>query len=507
MSANILDRFALMVAPRYGLTRLRARAAADHLLRHYEAAQGGRRTQGWTRNSFDANAVNRYALQVLRDNARDLVRNNPWAKAAQRVIANNVVGWGIVAKPRKDTAGTRALKQGAAAWKRWAESTDCDTAGRHDFYGLQRIVMKCLAEAGEVIVRRYWKTAEEANGGIPLSIQVLEPDYLDPFHDAYELKGAVGYALQGIEFDLRGKRLAYWLWKNHPGAQYILQRSSLIPERVPAEEVLHIYRMDRPGQIRGVSWYAPCILRMKDLDDFEDATLLRQKIAACFAAFVRDVDGMSSAVGGTDPEDGTLETIEPGMVNYLAPGRDVTFASPPPVQEAEPYTKSVLRGIAMGLGVTYEQLTGDFSNVNYSSYRAGRLEFQRNVVECQEDILIPHFCDPVWRWAMEAAVVGGIVGEVPQADWTPPAIPMLEPDKEGLAYMRNIRAGVQSLPEALREQGRDPESHLAEIAESNKALDDLGIILDSDPRKTTQVGNPRDRAPASGEGDTGNDKA
>lgn len=107
-------------------------------------------------------------------------------------------------------------------------------------------------------------------------------------------------------------------------------------------------------------------------------------------------------------------------------------------------------------------------------------------------MIVPQMCVPVWRWAMEVAQVAGF-GDVAEleADWTAPPLPMVDPDKEGLAYMRNIRAGIMSRSEALRERGMDPDAVLAEIAADNKAADKLGIILDSDPRNTTQQGNPR----------------
>jgi capsid protein len=89
---------------------------------------------------------------------------------------------------------------------------------------------------------------------------------------------------------------------------------------------------------------------------------------------------------------------------------------------------------------------------------------------------------------METAALAGLVQEAPAAVWTAPPLPMIEPDKEGLAVQRNVRTGIQTLPEAIRERGYDPDEVLKEIAEFNAKLDAMGIVLDSDPRKMSQVG-------------------
>ena len=137
MRAGVLDRLLLSVAPNWALSRIRARAAAKVMARHFEAAQPGRRTSGWHRSAGDANAANLPSLAALRYLARDLRRNNGWARNGIRVIGRNTVGWGIVPKPTgaSDGARTRARE----IWKSWAESKECDADGRMTFYGLQRL--------------------------------------------------------------------------------------------------------------------------------------------------------------------------------------------------------------------------------------------------------------------------------------------------------------------------------------------------------------------------------
>jgi lambda family phage portal protein len=485
--SQFVDRLTAPFAPAWTLRRSRARVALALLQRHYEAAAVGRRTQGWSRFSGDANAAIAPTLARLRDLARDLVRNNAYAESAVGTIGDDAVGEGIVAKP------ATAHKAAADLWKAWAGTTACDADGLHDFAGLQKLVMTTVVGDGEVLVRRRMRRVEDG-WPIPMQLQVLEPDYLDTLKDA-SLPGG-GEIVNGVEFNGFGQRVAYWLYPKHPGAiRGVVGTSSILSgsRRVPATEILHIFKVKRAGQVRGVTWFAPVILRFRDFDEFEDATLMKQKIAACLAVITSDVDGTGSALGaaGTATKtDGTTQEIDllsPGAILNLPPGRNVQVVQPPQVREYADYCEVNLRSIATGLGVTYEDLTGDYTDLPFSAARMSRLRHGKRVVDWRWRMLVPRFCDPVWRWAMDAAAINGLA-DAPAARWTAPPMPMIEPDKEGLALQRLIRTGVMTLSEAIRERGYDPEELLDEMAADNARLDKLGLSLDSDPRRMTQAG-------------------
>lgn len=486
-SSTWLDRAEQVIAPRWHLKRLRARMAAEIVLRHYDAASVGRRTQGWRRVSTDVIQATGPFLARLRDVARDLVRNNPYAESALSTIADHTVGWGIVAKP--DPAHEKA----AAVWKAWAGTTACDADGRHDFAGLQKLVVRTMVESGEVLVRRRMRRLEDGFQ-IPLQLQVLEPDFLDTAKDSLTSFSTVGNRIiQGVEFDVLGRRVAYWMFKEHPGSSFMSAAASV---RVPADQVLHIFRALRPGQVRGPSWFAPVLLRFKDLDEYEDATLMKQKIAACLAVITSDVDGTAPALGtADDTQTPALDSLEPGAILNIAPGRTIQVVEPPSIREYADYTKTNYRAIATGLGVAYEDISGDYAGMPFSAARMSRLRHWARVDDWRWRVLIPQFCDPAWGWAMQAAAIMGLQ-DPPAAEWTPPPPPMIDPVNEGLAYQRNIRSGIQSLSDALRERGYDPEVVLQEIADDNHRLDDLGIILDSDPRNVTQAGQLQGEAAA-----------
>jgi capsid protein len=155
--------------------------------------------------------------------------------------------------------------------------------------------------------------------------------------------------------------------------------------------------------------------------------------------------------------------------------------------------------------VPYELLTGDLSQVNYSSIRAGLVEFRRQIDAVQWQLFIPMFCAPVWRWFTEAAwAAGQIPSPIVPVEWSPPKFEAVDPQKDAMANLLSIRSGTMTLAEVIARQGRNPDAVLAEIAATNAKLDALGLVLDSDPRRVTKTGSAQSKDGAS---DPANDPA
>ncbi len=479
---NWLDRAIGAVAPGAALRRARQRQMLGLVQRAYEGARSGRRTDGWVTAGTGANAEIGPAISRLRDRSRDLVRNNPYATKAVHALVSNMVGTGIVPRARADQQEVaRAADQ---LWQRFVER--CDADGLTDFAGLQALIVRTMAESGEVLVRLRDRRAED-DLPVPLQLQVLEPDHLDTSKTADLADG--GFVLQGIEFDGLGRRRAYWLFANHPGDG----RGALVSRPVPARQILHLYERLRPGQVRGVPWFAPIILKLRDLDDYDDAELMRKKIEACFAAFVTGAED-DETLGKTEARSSgeRVESFEPGMIEYLEPGKDVKFATPSSGGGYAEYMRLQLHAVAAGVGLTYELLTGDLSQVNYSSIRAGLIEFRRRMEALQWQLLVPGLCQPVWR---RFVAMGQAAGTLPEgiitAEWTAPRFEAVDPLKDIQADILAVRAGVMTLKEAIARQGYDPAQVLTEIAATNAELDAAGIVLDTDPRRATRNGQDK----------------
>jgi lambda family phage portal protein len=468
---NLLDQIIEYVNPSAGMKRAAQRAAIN-TLRGYDAGSHSRRTQNWRATGADANKELEASLPTLRNRSRDQVRNNVYARRTVQGISTNVVGKGIIPTPEFVTRA--AEKRIMKLWKRWAGKARCDANGLLNFYGIQKLVMRTVVESGECLVLR--KRANDTM--LPLRLMVLEPDFIDTTKTNLISEEEGSITMYGIKFNKQGERLGYWLYDNHPGSDRMLRLTSSF---VKAEDVCHVYYVERPGQVRGVPWMTASMMRMKDFDEYEDAELVRQKIAACFTVFVQDTNPDSY----TDAAEADIASrVEPGIIEILPPGKSVAFAQPPLTNGHESYSRKTLQGIAIGTGITYEMMTGDLSNVNFSSGRMGWLEFQRNVTDWQDNMVIPMLCDRVWEWFCEAGEIVGQVKKDTEVSWTPPRREMIDPVKETKALSEQVQNGFLSYSEAVRQMGYDPDDTMEEIQSDNQKFDEKGLVLKSDPRQS-----------------------
>lgn len=474
---NLVDRAVLLINPSSGLRRIQARRAADVLM-NYDAASNRSRNSTLKRPATDADAAAWGQRRVLSWVARDLVRNTPFARRAQQVISGNVVGTGIL--PKIEAKSERLQRDFTAKVKAHCDTTDIDALGRLNLAGIQALVMNTVVDSGECLVRIRNRTLADGLA-LPFQLEVLEPDYLDDMRDgAFD-----GYTIRdGIQYDLLGRRMGYWLFREHPGSNDRALRLTLESRFVPADQVLHVFRQDRPGQRRGVSWFAPVAMALRDLHDYEEAHLVRQKLAACFAAFVtspEDAPGLTTSVG-LDEDSQSLDSIMPGRVEYLRPGEGVSFANPPGVDGFDEFTRGMLRGIAAAMGITFEALTGDFSQVNFTSGRMGHQEMMRNVEVWQWVMMIPQFLTPLGRVLIDnyRLVTMNARADV-SLSWVPPVRFMVDPAREWPARAAAVAAGMASLSQQIRETGYDPEETMRELKADTDLARQMGLELTSLP--------------------------
>lgn len=480
MASNILDRMVGWVSPKAGLAREKARLKMDvtrGLRNEYDGATRSRRSQGWRRTSKDANYELLGAAQILAETARDMVRNNPYAERAVSAIACDVVGAGITFEVMRGGKPDAELTKLA---KKHFESTDCDADGRNNLYGLQLLAMRTIVESGSVLARFRPRFARDGLT-LPFQIQLLEPDFLDRSRNGLLTDGSY---VGGIEFDQIGNRKNYWMFKNHPGA---IATQGLLATPIVARDVVHCFRMDRPGQQHGASWFAPVVMSMRDFADYQDAQILRQKIAASWAVFITGDEDASGAGAPKDDND-PIESVEPGMIEHLPYGKDVKFATPPGVEGYADFTKISVRTFATGLNLPYD-IFGDLEGVNFSSGRIGRMQYYRQLGAWQWSLLIPQFCEGVGQWFLRVAAQAGHDVSDCHFAWTPPRRELIDPASEYPALRDAIRAGLMTPSAAIRERGDNPDEVFAEWARDAERFDTLGLTFDCDPRKVTQVGN------------------
>lgn len=493
MPINLLDRIVASVLPQAGLKRIRARAALDVAQRAYDGAGKALAASSWRTGGASATSELAPALAALRNRSRDLIRNSGYLRHALDVWVANIIGTGIT--PNWNNKKNQAL------WTDWTKQ--CDADGLLDFYGLQALIARAMRESGECLVR-FRNRRPEDGLTVPLQLQVLESDYLDSSRNG-PLEG--GYAVAGVQFNLIGQRVGYWLFDQHPGESLIFTKN-LTSRLQSANDVLHLYDpIKRPGLIRGEPEFAVSIWRVRDLDQYRESLRVRRQVEACFAAFVTTSDenrrmGSALPAGAAGPGGARVEQLSPGMIEYLSPEESVEFSSPQPSSGDSGYFRDELREIAAGSGITYEQMTGDYSQVNFSSGRMGKMEFKRLMEQQQWLILIPRLCNAVaLRWA-QTAYLSGALRKIPALpEWTAPRLEMIDPLKETNAIVTQMDANLKSRQQAIREMGDNPETVSAEIKADTlkpppKVLDqatkDPLADLDDDPPDSKDPKNPPD---------------
>ena len=475
----------------------------------YDAAGRGRRLASWNAPSTGPNEAINGGLQTLRDRSSDAVRNDWSGESVIQKWSTTLIGIAITPRFRriKDKARRGEIND---MWVDFVRTMDADCI--LDGYGMQTLAVRSWLERGEVFARRRYR--DDNDLPIPMQVQLLESDMV-PVFDADAWRGlAVNNTIRsGIERDKRGKRVAFWVYKQHPGdapmgAPNVPTAESLI--RVPAEDMLHMYEPKRIGQLRGVPILAPVLARLRGINDYEDVTLERQKIANLFVAFISrslpsfdPTDPNASALTGLDEitdGDGTpLVPMKPGLLQELDDGQTVQFANPPdPATNYSDYMRTSHLGTAAGAGLPYEFLSGDLANVSDRALRVLVNEMRRFAEQRQWQIIIPQFCQKVVAWFAQGALLAGKIG---QAEY--PDVVRVEHAPHGWAYIHPVQDvqgkalevtnGFRSRSSVIGEHGDDPDVVDQERADDRVREEELGLpIVGQPPVAQQQNNNPND---------------
>jgi lambda family phage portal protein len=261
--------------------------------------------------------------------------------------------------------------------------------------------------------------------------------------------------------------------------------------RVPAEEVLHIYRPIDAGQIRGLPHVAPALVRLFLLDQYDDAELDRKKTAAMFAGFIIKTapEDPMMGEGAADLDGAAIASLEPGTMQVLLPGEDVKFSSPADVGGGyEAFQYRTLLAVSASLGLPYHLVTGDVRQANYSSLRAELVEFRRRIGQLQHGVMAHQLCRPVWRRWLETAVLSGALDADPAdaraVQWIPPRWDWVDPLKDIQAQVLAMGAGITSRRKVVEGTGYDIEEVDRENAADAKRASDLGLTYRASPGET-----------------------
>ncbi|MDR5170721.1 phage portal protein [Methylobacillus flagellatus] len=475
------------------------------LLRQYAGAEFNRLTSDWTATSTSADSEIIGSLRALRDRSRQLIRDNETAKNAQRIVWQNVIGPGIGLQAQVKGADGKLIKaindDIEGEWCEWAMPETCHVAGLLGFADIEAWAWSQIFEAGEAIIR----IVRQPFGGsrIPLGLELIEADRLmDQWQTARAPNGNL--IRMGVEMDNWGRAVAYWFHPGHPGDYAFRSFEPAKFIRIPASDIIHLYQVERWPQTRGVPMLHATIRRLRDMAGYSEAEIVAARASANIVGFIK-------SEAGDEPEYRKREIDSaPGTFKQLLPGEDfVGFNPSRPNAALEPFMRFMLRSVAAGVGISYESLSKDFSQSNYSSSRLSLLE-DRVMYRILQGWTIRKLRLRLHLEFMDAAVLSGVLSiddyytrrrVYTKARFKPRGWSWIDPQKEVNAYKMAVRGGFTTRAEVIAETGSglDFEDVAQGLSDENALLLDLGLVVDTDPSQVNDKGAEQPQAGQTGD--------
>lgn len=450
-----------------------------NMVRHFRAGQSDRLTSGWGTFPLSADTIVEKNQRVLVARSREQATNNDYARAFLRMCRQNIVGpQGIMLQAQSANASgkldTQANDAIELAWKSWGKKETADVRGIRSWRGIQSSVITSAAKDGEFFVRII--TGADA-GKWGFALQTIDPQRcpVDFHQDSKDGK----FIRQGIEFNKYGRPTAYYFSATGEGdVNYSVGGRHF--NRIPADEIIHGFLEDMSGQKRGLPWMATSLFRMRQIAEFEDSSLVNARVGANKMGFIEWEDGFGPEL---EEDDEIIIESQAGEFPMLPQGAKIKEWNPNyPTGEFIPFYKSMLRSMASGMGVLYNNLASDLEGVNFSSIRQGTLDEREHWKELQE-WLIESLVEPVFtRWLEYSLLAGRIrnargtplkaemIDRYSVVTWQPRRWAWIDPSADIAAAEKSKNNMLTSPGRLIREQGLDPNTIWKESARDVAAM-------------------------------------
>lgn len=453
----------------------------------YDSGSFARGGENWMPVDGRAEDINVMSRDTIRHRARDLERNADYVEAAILAMERNVVGSGIRLDCKlEDTELEQKIEN---LWERWCHAENCDVTGRLCFCEILKMaVRRMMVDGGLLLVATYTE-----NKNFPLQLQIKEVDELNSgilFHGKNQVVG-------GVEIDASNRPVAYHF------TVYDVYGETGKNVRIPADRVIYLNRIKRTSQVREVSSFANVLSRLRDLNQFLNAVSVKERMLACLAVFVKKVN---AAMGlgrnqKVDKETGAKKRkLSPGMIMELDAGDEIQVVNPSgQASNAKDMVSILLRAVSSAMGLSYEAVSRDMSQSNYSSARQNLIEDRETYKEWQH-YLSEHLCRKVYHWWLDSCVMAGGLSipdyfsapeKYTECRWIAKGMSWIDPAKEANANRIAMATYQTTLEEVAAEQGKDWREILAQRAKEEKLMKELGLeVMKNDyySKKTTPQG-------------------
>jgi len=491
----------------------------------YNAATNGRRliSMGSSTRGVSSLALSDGPLLTAR--ARKAVMENPVASNGVTSFVAEVIGTGLRPHSRHSKTDTRVqLEKEFSLWVPQSSATRrIGPGGKPDslqyFFLQQALVCRNTQEAGEAFARLRPRLASDLSPTglrVPLQVDLIEPEQL-PF---WLMSGAMANSKNlirgGIEFTPNQERVAYHFYRHHPGDAAIWPNTFEIV-RVPSQNVLHVMEFIRGQQIRGITPLASILISLTDVDDFDDATRLQQKLGSFLFAWKESLTpddpqlNAASSVGTDQAPDGAAYVeAQPGTMTMLDAnaGEKFGFYNHPGVANTyETFMRMQRQVQATILRVTYDMATGDTSGSNYSRSRIRLIALRRIWTQFQKSVIEHQFCRPIWRAWLDAAALAGRIDAADYAknpeeylnvEWLPQAWDWVDPEADVKTVRMQMESCLSSREEEVTKLGKNVEEVDAAIKRDHDREKELGIVPVFGASKVNETVPPGDNEELAG---------
>lgn len=457
------------VSPKRAYSRAEWRNGLNQLERNFNSAKLSRLPANFRPVVGDAETVNRGARDALRAIARNLENNSDIAESIANAFERNVIGSGFTLQIKTDDE--KLNNKIETLFKQWCKPGNCEVTEGFSFLDVQNIIMRRIVYDGGIIIKK----VTDKNAFIPFKLQLLEVDELDK---SAQIKTNNTRCFDGVEVDLQNKPLKYHIKK------YDTLGISTSSESIDAKNVIYLRRLKRPSQIREVSEIARTSERISNTDEYLTSVGIKERVAACFAAFItKQTPGSNAGFGRsgsvkTSESGAPLKNITPGMIQYLKTGEDAKVVAPNgQASDTEKYVRTEQRLLSSGMGLSYETVARDLSQVNYSSARQNLLE-DKETYKFWQRFLIDHFCEVIFDEFIKAIILKGYINFNQDIlhEWVSRGWNWIDPLKEAKADETALNNNLSTLQRLCAEKGLDWKEVLSQRQKEKLYMQEIGLI-------------------------------
>lgn len=487
--------------------------------RMYGIARNSRLTAGWGQSTTSEDAELSSSLRTARNRSRELVRESAYAKRAKAIVVNNVIGTGIGMQAQvmttRDQLAERLNDEIEQVCERHGRPEYFHTGGQLSEFEFERQLVGQVFEAGEVFVREYFRSY--GGSRVPYALELIEPERIADELQPDAISTGTSFVRLGVEMDAQYRPIAYLIRELHPGDLRVVPGQTDRIERVPADQIIHLRIIDRWPQTRGMPWLHAVARRLNDMEGLGEAELVAARGAANIMAFIQTPTG---EFGGEELQDNGERhvTLEPGTVPKLAAGETIEpFVPNRPNSAFDAFMRYMIREVASGIGCSYESLSKDYSQSNYSSSRLALLD-DRDLWRMLQKWFICQYKYRVHRHRLQQAILSRVI-PVPIEQYAanpekfeavrfkPRGWSWIDPKSEVESYREAESAGYMTKTQIIAQtaNGMDIEDVLKERKRELQLIEDAGLEFDQDkkqPEPTPQVASDK-LSPTDQSGDEG----